>query len=259
VHPFERTPLLKFLDPPLLLCGTSAVDYLPFHLWNECKELQFSDPLTSTEIMIGCQQPMSTECILIRAPIHLSLSLQGWHDVLQCWGVCSTTRQPAVDNSWVCDVTKSRQCWRKLQANSPWWSSHARWPSSVSEWLGSGSYSNTHIPCTATHTPSHTPHIPHYTPSHTPHPTLTPSHTPHTLIPHTLTHSTHPHTLLTLPHPTPSPSSWHINNETNIVTYLVSGVNRTGYNDVSLQYRYEPCPRDGCPPPGIDFGPYESL
>ena len=101
---------------------------------------------------------------------------------------------------------------------------------------------NTH---THTHTHTHT-----YTPTHT-HTQTNTTHTPH---PHT--HALHiPH----ITHPTPSPSSWHINNETNVVTYLVSGVNRTGYNDVSLQYRYEPCPRDGCPPPGIDFGPYESL
>lgn len=56
------------------------------------------------------------------------------------------------------------------------------------------------------------------------------------------------------------PRSWHINNETNVVTYLISGGNLTSENNnVTYEYSYEPCPRDGCPPPGIDFGPYEAV
>lgn len=52
-------------------------------------------------------------------------------------------------------------------------------------------------------------------------------------------------------------SSWFIDNQTNIVTYLINAANITGQT-VTFNYNYEPCPPDGCPPPGIDYGPYES-
>ena len=54
-------------------------------------------------------------------------------------------------------------------------------------------------------------------------------------------------------------SSWFIDNQTDIVTYLISGANLTAEdNNVTFTYSYEPCPPGGCPPPGIDYGPYES-
>lgn len=54
-------------------------------------------------------------------------------------------------------------------------------------------------------------------------------------------------------------SSWFINNVTNTVTYLITGGNFTAEdNNVTYTYSYEPCPPNGCPPPGIDYGPYES-
>ena len=44
-----------------------------------------------------------------------------------------------------------------------------------------------------------------------------------------------------------------------MVTYLISGVNLTGPdNNITYNYRYEPCPVTGCPPPAIDYGPYEA-
>ena len=50
-----------------------------------------------------------------------------------------------------------------------------------------------------------------------------------------------------------------MNNITESVTYLISGVNQTEpYFDLKWDYSYEPCPVAGCPDPvDPDAGPLE--
>ncbi len=54
-------------------------------------------------------------------------------------------------------------------------------------------------------------------------------------------------------------SSWFIDNTTDTVSYIISGLNSSlTMLDRAWTYSYEPCPVEGCPlPPDPNSGPLE--